>query len=228
MITKKNFRLILPMVIGTFLFSCSKDTMDKDSNILQNNVSSYEPDYKEPFIAYNTQAGPMGMEADGPGSYPDPFDPSKPNDRWKNFREGGNCVVPSSVCIMTWPRGGNLNKPPYTYPCTTCDDISKDDPSGPPIDLDRLKHVEKLKKDYLDGLLVDLKTNLTSSELHDFSQSMAFSKEDEFVSWDMQLLEKGTAKNFEKVIRQLSYDLVKDNRKIILIEPSTGKERIIK
>lgn len=208
---KRNYLIFATSL--TLMFSCSNDnTQELKESVKDAKSNTIVIDFSEPFIAYNTETGPMGFYGTGPGSYEDAF----------SFRDGGNCIVPSSVCIITWPpKGGDLNKKPEIHDCKGCWDDIELAPLDP-IDEDEIKEF------YLKDLLKDLYLNLDKSELVNFEESMRFTKSRVLASWDMKLLEKGTGKNFETVIKKLSYDLTNDDRKIILTEPSTGKERIIK
>ena len=211
----KKMILITLSISGLLLFSCSNEEPIENKYLSKEDKNSTTDSYyeSEPFIAYNTVRGPMGFSGTGQGSYGDD------NDRWKNFRDGGNCVIDNSVCIIT-NNPKDLNNPYKAIGPCDC----------PPLHLvepEKYLELHELILEYLDTTLSDLKDNLDKKDLESFKNSMRFTEENVLVAWDMKLLEKGTKDNFVNVIKKLSFDLTGDNRMIILINPDTNKETII-
>ncbi|GEM_PF-5582409 len=68
--------------------------------------------------------------------------------------------------------------------------------------------------------------NLNAKEIEQFKKIMVLNEEKALISYDMDLLEKGTLENFKNVITSITKDLGGDTSRIILVSPS-GTEQII-
>lgn len=89
-----------------------------------------------------------------------------------------------------------------------------------------IKDVSLQKDIYLKTKIPAIFKNLNTNEIAEFKEIMVLNEDKALISYDMDLLKKGTLKEFDAVITSITKDLGGDTSRIILVSPS-GEEQII-